>query len=681
MLRQAAARFHGHDALVFVPKGSAEEAPFVYSHAALFGRVTQAANLFHRLGVGPRDVVAYVLPNVPQAYFSLLGGQAAGIACALNPMLEPEHLVQILRAAGARVLVTVGPGFGGELWDKMAAVIEQVPTLQTVLQVSLAQFLVPGFEPAAVASTHAGRAVLDFDTECGREPDDRLVSGRVIRPGDIASYFHTGGTTGTPKIAQHTHANEVFLSWGVSAFVGLGPGSVFLCGLPLFHVNGAIGTGLGTFCSGAAVLLAGIQGYRTPGLLAGFWRLIERHRVNYFSAVPTVYAALLEVPVAGADVSSLRYALCGAAPMPPEVFRRFEQLTGLRILEGYGLTEATCASCLNPPAGERRIGSVGLAMPYQKVKAVVIGADGKRLRDCEPEEIGVLLVSGPAVFPGYLREQDNARIWAEEGWLNTGDLCRIDREGYVWLTGRAKDLIIRGGHNIDPQLIEEVLATHPAVAMAAAVGQPDAYAGELPMACVAARPGASPTPEELIAWCRERIPERAAVPVRIVVLPSLPVTAVGKTFKPELRWRAIEHVLTEALVQRALAATVTAGPDERHGTLAHVRLADPARAEEARQLLGAFAVACEVIARRAAPQHGVAHQAEAVVAEVHVVAADEDRGRAEAAARDHLVGVGLELRLDSGCAMPSRKRCGSTPTRRTVRRSTASCEMSRSRAQ
>ncbi|MCM2312839.1 MAG: acyl-CoA synthetase [Steroidobacteraceae bacterium] len=595
LLRQAAAEHGPREALVFVPQGSADEPPFVYSYDALFRRVTQAANVFHRLGVGPRDVVAYVLPSVPQTHFTLWGGEAAGIACAINPLLEPSHIVEILRAAGAKVLVTVGPGPGGDLWDRMAKVVEQVPTLETVLQVSLAQYLVPGHvaRPPAVA-TIAGRRVLDFDLECEREPGDQLVSGRVIRPTDIASYFHTGGTTGTPKIAQHTHANEVFLSWDLREFLGLAPGAVFLCGLPLFHVNGAIGTGPGTWCSGATVLLAGLQGYRTPKLIAGFWRLIERYRVNYFSAVPTVYAALLEVPLAGADVSSLRYAICGAAPMPPEVFRRFETVTGLRILEGYGLTEATCASCLNPPAGERRIGSVGLAMPYQRVKAAIVGADGRHVRDCEPDEIGVLLVSGPAVFPGYLREQDNAKLWAEEGWLNTGDLCRIDRDGYAWLTGRAKDLIIRGGHNIDPQLIEEVLATHPSVAMAAAVGQPDAYAGELPMAFVAARPGTAPSSEELVAYCRERIPERAAVPVRVVVLPSLPATAVGKIFKPELRWRAIEHVLTAALAQQSIAASVTAGADQRRGTLARVQLADPARADEARQLLGAFAVACEV---------------------------------------------------------------------------------------
>ena len=595
LLRRAAAQHAERAALVFVPKGSADESPFVYSYDALLRRVTQAANLFHRLGVGPRDVVAYVLPSLPQTHFALWGGEAAGIGCAVNPLLESRHVVEILRATRARVLVTLGPGPGGELWDKMAAVIEQVPTLETVLQVSLAQFLVPGHVARPpVPTSHAGRAVLDFDAECALEPGDRLLSGRVIRPDDVASYFHTGGTTGTPKIAQHTHANEVFMSWDLQEFIGLGPGQVFLCGLPLFHVNGAIGTGPGTWCNGATVLLAGLQGYRTPGVIAGFWKLVERYRVNYFSAVPTVYASLLEVPVAGLDVSSLNYAICGAAPMPPEVFRRFEQLTGLRILEGYGLTEATCATCVNPPAGERRVGSVGLAMPYQKVKAAIVDAEGRRVRDCEADEIGVLLIGGPAVFPGYLREQDNAKVWAEEGWLNTGDLCRVDRDGYVWLTGRAKDLIIRGGHNIDPQLIEEVLATHPSVALAAAVGQPDAYAGELPMAFVAARPGTAPSPGELLAFCRERIPERAAVPARIVVLPSLPATAVGKIYKPELRWRAIEHVLTEALAQRSIAATVTAGTDERHGTLARVSVADAARADEARQLLGAFAVACEV---------------------------------------------------------------------------------------
>jgi fatty-acyl-CoA synthase len=173
---------------VFVPKGSADEPPFVFTYAALLHRVTQAANVFHRLGVGAGDVVAYALPSLPQTHFALYGAEAAGIACAINPLLEAKHVVEILRAAGAKVLVTLGPGPGGELWDKMAAVVEQVPTLETVLQVNLAQFFVPGYvAPAAAERAHAGRRVLDFDAECAREPGDPRVrspatSTRAARP-------------------------------------------------------------------------------------------------------------------------------------------------------------------------------------------------------------------------------------------------------------------------------------------------------------------------------------------------------------------------------------------------------------------------------------------------------------------------------------------------------------------
>jgi fatty-acyl-CoA synthase len=233
-------------------------------------------------------------------------------------------------------------------------------------------------------------------------------------------------------------------------------------------------------------------------------------------------------------------------------------------------------------------------MPYQSVRAAIVDGAGQLVRECSTDEIGTLLIAGPAVFPGYLRAADNAKVWAEPGWLNTGDLCRIDRDGYVWLTGRAKDLIIRGGHNIDPQVIEETLLSHPAVAMAAAVGQPDAYAGELPMAYVVLRPGAAASVDELVAHCRERIPERAAVPVRVEILPALPLTAVGKTFKPELRWRAIEHVLGGALAGKGISATVCVAADDRYGTLARVSLSDPSRSAEAREILGAFAVASEL---------------------------------------------------------------------------------------
>lgn len=312
------------------------------------------------------------------------------------------------------------------------------------------------------------------------QPDDRLLSGREIDAEDVCALFHTGGTTGTPKLAGHTHAMEAFEAWALSYPLKTKPGDTFLCGLPLFHVNAVMVTGLAPFSCGAGVVLLSPSGYRNPEVIRNFWRIVEKYRANRFSAVPTVYAALLDVPINDADVSSLDYAICGAAPMPVELFRKFEERTGLKILEGYGLTEGTCASSLNPPDGERRVGSIGLRFPYQQLKVIEVDEDGRWLRDCGVDEIGHVAISGPNVFPGYVQEEANEKAFPEPGWFDTGDLGRIDADGYIWLTGRAKDVIIRGGHNIDSSIVEHAVQSHPAVAMAAAVGRPDAYAGELP---------------------------------------------------------------------------------------------------------------------------------------------------------------------------------------------------------
>ncbi len=296
--------------------------------------------------------------------------------------------------------------------------------------------------------------------------------------------------------------------------------------------------------------------------------------------MPTVYSTLLGVPIGGADVSSLRYALCGAAPMPPELIRRFEDATGVKILEGYGLTEGTCVSAVNPRDGVRRVGSIGLRIPYQQMKTVAFDAEGRYARDCAVDEIGHLVIKGPNVFPGYKDEKANRGIWIGDGWLDTGDLARQDADGRFWLTGRQKDLIIRGGHNIDPSMIEEAMIRHPAVQMAAAVGKPDAYAGELPVVYVALRPGQTATPEELQAFARSTIPERAGVPSEVIIRQSIPVTAVGKVFKPELRHDVAKRVLEATLRgvgDGAVSFEVSVGADPRHGTLATV-IATPRRA-------------------------------------------------------------------------------------------------------
>ena len=582
VLRRGARLHPDGTALVFVPDGDSTSAAVEWTYAELLARVTQAANAFHSLGVRPGDVVSYVLPNLPETHATIWGAQAAGTVNAVNPLLEPAHIAHVLNAVESRVLVTQGPSANPALWARIEQVRPLVPSLRTVLVVG---------EDAPLAAD-----VLPFGPTLDAEPADRLVSGRLIARGDVAACFHTGGTTGLPKVARHTHLNELANAWSVAAVGGVAPGDTLLCGLPLFHVNGVVVTGLVPFMAGARAVLLGADGFRSKTAIAHFWRNVERWRASFFSAVPTVYSTLLATPIGGADVSSLRYALCGAAAMPPELIRRFEEATGLRILEGYGLTEGTCVSAVNPRDGERRNGSVGFRLPYQQVKTVLLGDDGGWLRDCAVDEIGRLVIRGPNVFPGYRDERANRGIWIGDGWLDTGDLARIDADGRIWLTGRQKDLIIRGGHNIDPSMIEEALMAHPAVALAAAVGKPDAYAGELPVVYVTLRPGVAATPEELLAHARAAIPERAAVPGEVIVREALPLTAVGKIFKPELRNDAARRVLAAALESELGApAEVQVTTDAKHGTLARIRVAGPpATQAAARAVLDRYAVRYEI---------------------------------------------------------------------------------------
>jgi fatty-acyl-CoA synthase len=279
--------------------------------------------------------------------------------------------------------------------------------------------------------------------------------------------------------------------------------------------------------------------------------------------------------------------------MPVELMRAFQESTGLKILEGYGLTEGTCVSTCNPPMGERRAGSIGLCLPMQAMKAVVLDEAGAYVRDCGVGEAGVLAISGPNVFAGYRDPGQDKGLWLDlnDGcrWLNTGDLGRQDADGYFYLTGRKKELIIRGGHNIDPASIEAPLHCHPAVQLAAAVGRPDIHAGELPVAYVQLKPGACATEDELLAFARERITERAAMPKAIRLVQAMPLTGVGKIFKPELRQREIEDALRTALHDVGVSsAGLEVISDPRLGPRIEVTVEDSAAAAVAREVLGRF---------------------------------------------------------------------------------------------
>ena len=599
-------------ALSFFMRADSMRESETWSYRALLGRITQMANAFHALGLGPKEVVAFVLPNLPETHFTIWGGQAAGIVAAFNPLLEASSLATLLTAARAKILVTLAPFPGVDLWSRLQPELGKVDSLEHLVLVNLAD-RVTGPNQAAIRQLQmremerlcgpegirgkvpADVEVHDFRSIVEQQPDDRLRGGRSISSDDCSSYFCTGGTTGLPKIAMRRHGNEVANAWSVNRFMGdaMGTGKTLFCGLPLFHVNGVLVTGLVPFSSGAHVVLGTPQGYRGEGVVAHFWDIVEHYKINFFSGVPTLYASLMQVPVGARDISSLEYGLCGAAPMPIEVFRGFQDRTGLKILEGYGLTEGTCVSCINPPAGERRIGSVGLPIPGQSMKAVVLDKQGDYVRDCAVDEVGVLAICGPNVFSGYLSAEHETGLWLDCGdgrrWLNTGDLGRQDADGYFWLTGRKKELIIRGGHNIDPMTIEESLHQHPDVQLVAAVGRPDAYAGELPVAYVQLKSGCTATEADLAEFARSNIGERAAHPKHIRIVNEMPLTPVGKVFKPALRHREIRDAITEALKQAALSiADVSVAEVPAQGTTVVVTLTDTREESAARTILGSF---------------------------------------------------------------------------------------------
>jgi len=443
-----------------------------------------------------------------------------------------------------------------------------------------------------------GIVVAKFGKAMKRRPDAALASGRVIGPDDASSWFCTGGTTGAPKIAMRTHGNEVAdAAMIVQALAGhAGPARNFFCGLPLFHVNAAMITGLVPWLAGSRVVFGPAQGYRDKAVIANFWSIVETHRINVFSGVPTIYGTLLQTPTRGHDLSSLDFAVCGAAPMPVELFKRFEKETGIRILEAYGLTESACVASLNPIDGERRIGSIGPALPGQQMKSVILDEQGCYVREARCDETGTIALAGANIFTGYRSEEHNATAWIDCGdgvrWFNTGDLGRRDADGYFWLTGRKKQLIIRGGHNIDPATIEEPLHRHPDVALAAAVGRPDAHAGEVPVAYVQLRDGGAVTESELLAFAASVIGERAAVPKAIRIVPQIPVTAVGKIFKPALVLREIEDVVRgEAATAGIALGEVVVRSDSRRGLVAEVALRQDAPALAA--ALGRYAFATE----------------------------------------------------------------------------------------
>ena len=560
-----------------------------WSYAELAGTVTRIANALTALGVRRGDAVTLAGVNTSMLYAATLAAQAVGIAAPVNPALSGERITELIRRTGSRVLVAAGPELDPHLCARLLGVAREAGmTAVLALRPDGARGTPPPLDPAGDAPADRtpngrGPVVAYLDEVIAGQPDSHLAGADLPAGADLAAFVHTGGTTGAPKVAAHTHANQLACGRGISLCSGLAAGEGMLGGLPLFHVNALIVTGIAPMFSGARVVWPGPAGYRDKTLYTRFWQIIEHYQIAAMSAVPTVYGTLAQVPV-DADISTLRLPIAGASPLPASVREDFAAHTGRRLLEGYGLTEATCASTWTRP-GEERPGSVGRVLPGQQIKAVRRG-DGS-WADCAPGETGELVIGGPAVFAGYVTDPDlgGPRVSREgivhDGWLDTGDLGMVDAGGFVSLTGRAKDLIIRGGHNIDPRVIEDGLLRHPAVRAAVAVGRPDRHSGEVPVAYVVPADPGRFEEAELLAWASTAIDEPAARPKRIYPVTAIPVTEVGKPFKPALLADAAVRAITEALTAAGVAdARVTAAHEDGR-LVVTVTGADPDRVQDA----------------------------------------------------------------------------------------------------
>lgn len=583
------------NALSFQMFSDAKAPAVTLTWTALHGQVTQAANLFRSLGIGETDVVAFLLPNAVETAATLLGAMTAGIVSPINPLLDVEQIAGILNETGAKVLVTLKSFPKTDVAQKAADAAAFAPGVKTILEVDLLGYLTPPkrwIVPLLRPKTnirHRAR-VLDFSAEIARQPGEHLLfdESAVDR---VAAYFHTGGTTGTPKVAQHKFSGMLYNGWLGHRLI-FDPEDVLICPLPMFHVFASYPILMSILQSGSHVVFPTPAGYRGDGVFDNFWKLIERWQVTFLITVPTALAALMQRPV-DADVSSLKTAISGSAPLPVELYKRFEAATGVQIAEGYGLTEATCLVSCNPmrAGGIKKVGSVGVPLPYSDVRILHCAEDGTVIHECATDEVGEICVSNPGVFEGstYTEAGKNLGLYADRTYLRTGDLGRLDPDGYLWITGRQKDLIIRGGHNIDPAEIEQALAGHPAVAFVGAIGQPDAHAGELPCAYVELIDAATASPAELLEFCASRIHERAAIPKYIEVLDNLPKTAVGKVFKPDLRKRAITRIYGAALQDAGLAVEIAEIVEDRKlGLVAVLRRTDEVDADAVAHTLGVF---------------------------------------------------------------------------------------------
>jgi len=459
-------------------------------NAAFEADVSALAARFADLGIGVGDVVAVLLPNRCEIVTIMFAAWRRGAALTpVNPALTDDEVTYQLLDSDTRVLV------GDERSARLAVELQifhvEVETIHPATGHS---------SPVDLAPLHVAPA---------RE--------------DHALIVYTSGTTGRPKGCVLDHGNVESMVGSIVEHFTFGPDDKSLLVLPLFHCNGLLVGVLSMLSAGGCIVV----GPRFEP--AAFWDAVARHRPTYFSAVPTMYALLHAHADREVDTSSLKFAICGAAPMSAELIGRFEETFGFPLVEGYGLSECSVAATINPLGGPRKAGTVGPALPHQ-----IVAIEDHLGNHLPAGESGEVVIKGPNVMRGYLgRPEDTAKV-LHDGWLHTGDVGYLDEDGYLVLVDRMKDMIIRGGENLYPKEIEDVLYGLEDILEAAVVGRPDEVYGEVPIAYVVPRPGRALDPEALRERCLHRL-ARYKVPREFHVVSSLPKNSVGKILKGELR--------------------------------------------------------------------------------------------------------------------------------------------------
>ncbi|WP_417686671.1 AMP-binding protein [Roseibium sp.] len=543
------------------------EAGCTLNHRQLLGEIKRAANMFRRLGIAEgKGSVAFMTPTVPELQALLIGAQVAGVASSLNYLLNRDTIAELMNAHGATVLVTAAPSVDENCWSKAEGLFDLVPTLERIIVIGAASPLPAGYIALDNGVAGCSTADLEFTPTATRDT--------------VCALFHTGGTTGRPKLVQLTHGNQIHAAFGFGQVFGYDAQDTVINGFPFFHVGGTMTVGMSVLAAGGHMVVPSPYALRPPQVIERYWDLVQHFRATVVSGVPTSIASMTNTVPKGRDLSHVRMAVTGGAVLPRAVGTAFEKATGIKIYETYGMTETAAAIAFNPGRGTPMMGSVGFRAPFSQVR--VVRQDTGDLAMCSPSEPGLVQIRGPQVFPGYHDPKQNTGVLDPQGWLTTGDIGYLTEDERLVLTGRAKDLIVRSGHNIDPAAIEDVANQFEGVAISAAVAMPDQYAGEVPALFVVPVPGTVIDIDRLADHMRTHVHEPPARPRSIVVIPSLPVTAVGKIFKPALRDLAIEEKVkleVAGICAPGAVATIEIGEDERMHSVISVQVQGATAAE------------------------------------------------------------------------------------------------------